>query len=265
MDSSFWFKFALSFVVGSCWVALTTVAAERHGSKIGGLIGGLPSTVFVSLLFIGITQNAAAASDTTSLMPLAQGINGVFIVTYLMSVQRGLAAALASGFGVWLVLSGILAACGALPFALSVCGWAVLVFGCYLVVEKGMKIHSHTGTGVRHTPLQVASRALFGGAVIAFAVLMGKLLGPVVGGIFATFPAMFISTLAITYRTGGAEFSRAVGKSMMMSGMVNVALYAVAVRYLYTFSGLVFGTMFALAFSCATGYLTYVFMKTRLS
>jgi len=38
------------------------------------MIGGLPSTVFVSLLFIGITQTPAAASETTTLMPLAQGI-----------------------------------------------------------------------------------------------------------------------------------------------------------------------------------------------
>jgi hypothetical protein len=54
------------------------------------MIGGLPSTVFVSLLFIGITQTPAAASETTTLMPLAQGINGVFIVTCLLYVQRGL-------------------------------------------------------------------------------------------------------------------------------------------------------------------------------
>jgi hypothetical protein len=265
MDAAFWLKLGLSFLVGSGWVAWSTVAAEKYGSRIGGLIGGLPSTVFVSLLFIGLTQNPAAASETTTLMPLAQGINGVFIAAYLFFVRRGLASGLLNAFWIWLILTAILAVAGIRQFAASVCGWALLVVGCYFAVERGMNIASRSGLRVRYTTAQIAGRALFGGAVIAFAVWMGKLLGPVYGGIFATFPAMFVSTLAITYRAGGPQFSRAVGKSMMMSGMVNVALYAIAVRYCYQWSGLVFGTILAVAFSCGTGYITYLFIKARVA
>jgi hypothetical protein len=57
MDASFWIKLFLGFIVGSIWVTLTTVSAERFGSKVGGLIGGLPSTVVIALLFIGLTQS----------------------------------------------------------------------------------------------------------------------------------------------------------------------------------------------------------------
>ncbi|MCP4683701.1 MAG: DUF3147 family protein [Desulfobacterales bacterium] len=35
----------LSFVVGGLWVAGTTFIAEYFGTKIGGIIGGLPSTI----------------------------------------------------------------------------------------------------------------------------------------------------------------------------------------------------------------------------
>ena len=265
MDSAFWFHVALSFAVGSGWVTLSTIAAEKYGSMIGGLISGLPSTVFVSLLFIGITQTPVAASDTTTLMPLIQGINGIFIVIYLLCVRRGLAAGLLNGFLVWLILTGALTATGVRNFGLSVCGWVLLLLGSCLVVGRGMKIPSHGKILVRYTPAQVIFRAVFGGAVIALAVWMGKALGPVYGGIFAAFPATFLSTLTITYRTGGAEFSRAVGKSMVMSGMVNVGLYAIVVRYLYLWMGLATGTAVALVCSCAVGYLTYLFMKTRLS
>ena len=101
--------------------------------------------------------------------------------------------------------------------------------------------------------------------MIAFAVFMGKIGGPVYGGIFATFPAMFLSTLVITYRAGGAEFSRAVAKSLFVSGIINVVLYAIAVRYLYVWFGLAYGTAGALVFCGVTGYLTYLFMKARLS
>lgn len=263
MDSIFWYKLALSFVVGSGWVALSTVAADRYGSKIGGLIGGLPSTVFVSLLFIGFTQTPLVASETTTLMPVTQGINGIFIIVYLLLVKRGLVAGLLSALGAWFILAGCIAAIGIQHFWVSLCGWALCFLGCYVMVERVMKIPARGEMNIRCTLPQVGLRALFGGAVIAFAVWAGKILGPAYAGIFATFPAMFFSTLAITYRTGGPEFSRAVGKAMMMSGMVNVALYAIAVRYLYIWCGLIQGTTLALIFSCGTGYLAYLFMRTR--
>ena len=74
-----------------------------------------------------------------------------------------------------------------------------------------------------------------------------------------------ISTIIITHRTGGMEFSRAVAKALMVSGLINVVLYAIAVRYLYVWMGLVYGTAIALLFSCITGYLTYLFIRGRLS
>jgi hypothetical protein len=265
MDAAFWWKLGLSFVVGSGWVALTTVAAERYGSTIGGLIGGLPSTVFVSLLFIGFTQTPLVASETTTLMPLTQGINGIFIIVYLLLARRGLAAGLVGALGVWVMLAGLIAAIGIQYLWVSLCGWALCAVSCYLVVERGMNIPSRGEARVHCAFSQGVLRALFGGAVIAIAVWTSKLLGPSVGGILATFPATFFSTLAITYRTGGAEFSRAVGKSMMMSGMANAALYAIAVRYLYVWYGLISGTILALIFSCVTGSVTYLFMRTRSS
>jgi len=265
MDFTFWLKVALGLLVGSCWVALTTVAADRYGSKIGGLIGGLPSTVLVSLLFIGVTQSAAAASSTTTLMPLAQGINGLFVVSYLFLVPRGAVAGFGGAFVIWLVLSAALATLGMCPFAVSVCGWALLVVACFFAVEKAMIIPSRGRIELRCPAGQVVLRALFGGAVITSAVVIARLLGPAIGGIFAAFPAVFVSTLVITYRSGGVDFSRAVGKSMMMSGLVNVTLYVVAARYLYARHGLICGTVFAVLLSSATAWLTYAFVKTRLS
>lgn len=85
------------------------------------------------------------------------------------------------------------------------------------------------------------------------------------GGIFATFPGMFISTLIITYLSGGSDFSRAIAKSMMVSGTVNVGFYAIAIRYTYPIMGLLFGTIVALLFSCLTGYATYLFISKKVA
>jgi uncharacterized membrane protein (GlpM family) len=265
MESTFWYKLLLSFVVGSAWVTLSTIAAERYGSKMGGLIGGLPSTAVVALLFIGLTQTPLVASEATTIMPFAQGLNGIFILVYLLLVRRGLLQGLLGALLVWFSLASVLIATGIRHFWVSVASWMLLVVSCYLAVERCMKIPSQGKVSIRCTSSQIAFRALFGGAVIAFAVFMGKLGGPLYGGIFATFPAMFLSTLVVTYRTGGAEFSRAVAKALMVSGLINVALYAMAVRYLYAWLGLTYGTGLALVFSCGTGYFTYLFMRAKLS
>ncbi|MBN1224817.1 MAG: DUF3147 family protein, partial [Candidatus Aminicenantes bacterium] len=53
MTKIFLIKLVLSFFVGGAWVAAATLIADKYGTKIGGIIIGLPSTLLVSLFFIG--------------------------------------------------------------------------------------------------------------------------------------------------------------------------------------------------------------------
>jgi uncharacterized membrane protein (GlpM family) len=263
MDSAFFLKLALSFLVGSVWVTLSTLAAEKYGSIVGGLIGGLPSTVVVALLFIGLSQSPLAASAATTVIPLTQGFNGIFLVSYLVLTTRGLKAGLLGALAVWFVQAALLLVIGLRSFMISLAGWFVLAAGCILIVEKAMNIPSRKGIKIRHTSFQILLRALFGGAVIAFAVFMAKVGGPSFGGVFSTFPAMFLSTLIITYHDGGADFSRAVAKSLMISGEVNIVLYAVLARFLFRAWGLALGTSIALLSCLGSGYLLYLCLKRR--
>ena len=48
MTDTFILKLALSFLIGGLWITVASVAAERLGSKIGGVIAGLPSTAVVA-------------------------------------------------------------------------------------------------------------------------------------------------------------------------------------------------------------------------
>jgi uncharacterized membrane protein (GlpM family) len=265
MDASFWLKLLLGFIVGSIWVTLTTISAERFGSKVGGLIGGLPSTVVIALLFIGITQSPEVASQTTTVMPLAQGLNGLFVITFMFFITRGLWVSLLCALLLWFLQSTLLYLLDIQLFWVSILGWLILLVFCYVGVEKWMKVSSQGRLAISFPPVQLLWRALFGGGVIALAILMGKIGGPLLGGIFGSFPAMFLSTLVITFNSAGPGFSRSVGKSLLISGLVNVPLYEIMVRLLYPTVGLGLGTLLALVFSLGTGYLTFIFMKTRLS
>ncbi|PWB50190.1 MAG: hypothetical protein C3F13_17130 [Anaerolineales bacterium] len=265
MDASFWLKISLSFVVGSLWVTLTTLSAERFGSKVGGLIGGLPSTVVIALLFIGITQSPAIAAEATTSMPLAQGLNGLFVLVFILIIRRGLSAALITSLLVWFINATILYLLDLQSFLVSLAGWLILLAFSYLAVERWMRISSQGKQTISYQPSQLVWRALFGGSVISLAVIMGKLGGPLLGGIFGSFPAMFLSTLVITARTGGGDFSRSVGKSMLVSGLINVPIYEIMVRALYPSIGLGWATLISLLGSMATGYLTYRFITTRMT
>jgi len=265
MDASFWLKLILGFFVGSLWVTLTTLSAERFGSKVGGLIGGLPSTVVIALLFIGITQSPEVAAQATTIMPLAQGLNGLFVLIFMHFIPRGLRVGLLSALLLWFFQSTLLYLADIQYFWVSLLGWLILLVICYLLVEKRMKVPSQGKLAISYHPSQLIWRAFFGGGVIALAVFMGKVGGPLLGGIFGSFPAMFLSTLVITYKTSGAGFSRSVGKSLLISGLINVPLYEIMVRLLYPTVGLGLGTLVALLFSIGTGYLTFLFMKTRLT
>jgi hypothetical protein len=265
MDNTFWLKLALGFLVGCLWVTLTTLSAERFGSKVGGLIGGLPSTVVIALLFIGYTQSPLVAAQATTVMPLAQGMNGLFIIAFILLIPSGLKTALPISLLVWFSLATVLYLLNLQNFVTSVIGWLILLAFCYLMTEKWMEIPSRSKQGIAYPPTQLIWRALFGGAVISFPVMMGKLGGPLLGGIFGSFPAMFLSTLVITSHIGGAAYSKPVGKSLLVSGLINVPLYEIMVRFLYPMVGLALGTAIAVVLSIGTGYLTFLFMKSRLS
>jgi hypothetical protein len=265
MEASFWLKLALSFVAGSVWVTASTLIAERFGSKLGGLIGGLPSTAVISLFFIGWSQSPTLASQAATMIPIVQGINSLLIVVYVLWVKHSFAIGITAGLLAWFALTGLLVGYSLGALWVSITGWLGFGLASYFVVEKILRVPSQGCIQVRYTAIQVLLRALFGGTVIAFAVLVGKLGGPLYGGIFATFPAMFLSTLVITYYSGGASFSSAVAKSLLLSGIINVPLYALAVRFLYPAWGLYVGTLAAFIFSLGSGYLTYRFMQVKMT
>ncbi len=261
LTAVFWFKLLQSFLAGSIWVTVTTLIAERYGSRVGGFIGGLPSTIILALFFIGITQSASAAVAATTVVPLMMGFNGIFMVVYLMNLKHGFGPGLGSALAVWVILAGFLVMVNVNSFILSVTVWIILIVLCYLAVEKFARIPAHGKIQVHYTFNQILFRGLFAGILIAFAVFMSKIGGPLLGGIFAVFPAIFISTIVITYRSGGRDFSRAVVKTLTLSGMINVGLYAIAVRYYYAWQGLAVGTMMAIITAMILSYAVFKILR----
>jgi uncharacterized membrane protein (GlpM family) len=257
-------KLIVTALVGGSWVVLSTMIAEQAGTKLGGVIAGLPSSSLMAFLFIGWTQSPETAAKATTLAPLTMGVVALFNVVYALLYPKGFVLALSSALGVWLVLAIGLLTLNVQSYALSLLGLVALLALAYYVLERVLDIPSEGQRRMRYTPGQLAFRGSLGGAIISFAVLMARLGGPLVGGVFATFPNVMLSTMIVNHFNHGRAFSAAVVKSMTVSGAITVTLYVTAVRYLYPLYGLVLGTALSFALALLSGYLVYRFVRTRM-
>jgi uncharacterized membrane protein (GlpM family) len=272
MDSTFLLKLTLSFAIGGLWIVLATVLADRLGPKIGGLVSGLPSTVMFGLFFLGWTQSPSAAVQATTIIPLMGGINCLFLGVYAWLVRHGFWRALFASLALWALLAYLLVGTPHLrgaglhfnSYPIAVSAYACLLGLSFVLMEKVLKIKSVRGRRAALTPLVVVGRGLVGGCVVALAVYLGKTGGPLLGGMFSMFPAMFLSTMLVTYYSQGAQFSAATMKSSLI-GAVSVVVYSVVARYSYVPLGLWLGTLAAVLVSFGTGFVIYRWVIVRLS
>lgn len=105
MEQSFIIKVVLSVIVGGIWVASSTVIVDKFGTKIGGLVAGLPSTVVVALFFIGLSQGAKNAVESTTVVLFAFAANGPFMLIYAALSKKGLWQSMGTAISVWFGVS----------------------------------------------------------------------------------------------------------------------------------------------------------------
>lgn len=242
MDPAFLVKLVLSFVVGGLWIAMGVSLAERRGSRAGGLVIGFPSTVLIAVFFIGWTQSPAAAVRATSIIPAVFGISCLYLLTAIALIGRGLGTALAAALAVWGGLSALLVALKFDDY------WAgVLIYtACFAFAFWRLGRIPPPGADAERVrpsgPLLIAARAVFGGTIVALAVLLAKVGGALIGGVFAIFPAVFTGALVATAVSHGPGFSAALMRSTLVGG-ISVIVFATAVRLSFGPLGLIRGTV----------------------
>lgn len=265
MTDPFILKLALSFAIGGLWITFASVAAERLGTKVGGVIGGLPSTALVAYGFIAWTQGPQQAFDATTAFPLAFAGNALYLVAFAALAQRGLAAAVGGGVAVWLATQGLLLILPPPSIWLSVAVWLVVLVIAYWLLQHVLGVRAEERVRIGYTPWQMASRALFAGGMVALAVVMSKVGGPLWGSIFAAFPALYTSTLILISRSVGIHFARALTTPLMISSIVNVTLFVLALRAVILTTPLLAALAIAYAVSMVSAYGTYRFIQAKLS
>lgn len=221
--SDFLLKLFLSFLVGGLYTGFTIWLAENHGSKLGGLATGLPSRTVLTLVFISWTQGTAAALTAVPIMPIALSINALYIVAFIKWYRFGTYQAFTYAMILWFVCTLPLVFLGFNSLIISLLLSApTLAMGIFL-----LKQYPHRKLAVAEkVKNQFWRRVFIAGLLVALSVLAGKLVGPIWGGLIASFPVAYTSSLFMIARNYGIEFTSAVARTMPFGTIGNVIFTA---------------------------------------
>lgn len=256
METLFIIKLLLSFIVGGIWVAASTRIAEKAGTKIGGFVSGLPSTMVVAFFFIGLAEGASVAAAGASIVPIIEIIDLIYVIIVVLLMKRSLLFAFLSALIFWAVSSFIVLWLNLTGFLLGLLLIGIFTAFLLLYLEKILDIKSISKITVPSKRRTLLFRAIFGGFMIAFAVLMAKISGPLVGGLFAMFPAMMTATIVVTYFLHGHDFSKATMKTCLLS-LIGIVSYGAVVHYAFVPLGIWLGTLAAIVVSYSISFVFY--------
>ena len=241
MEYSILYHTIIPFALSAFVVILVTIVAERYGTKTGGIIGTLPSTIIIAFLFISLDKGVQFTSESVAVVPAEMGINLIFLVTFALLSSRKILVALAASLMVWTALTILLLYSNLTSIAVSLVLFALFFVVAFLTLDKLKKITSQNTIEVHYTPLKLLGRSIIAGTMIAIAVTLSNV-GVILSGIFSVFPAIFLSTMLISLREHGPKFTGAMAKGMIY-GSPSVVTYAIGIYFFYPLAGILIGTI----------------------
>lgn len=251
------FQIVFPFILSAFVVIIITVIAELYGTKIGGIIGTLPSTIVIAFIFIAINKGVNFASKSVIVVPAEMGINLFIIFMFSILVHKSLIKALTGSFAIWASLSSMIYFLRIENIFFSLVIYAISFIFTFFVLEKIINVGSLGKVKVNYSTKKIALRGILTGTIVTISVLLSNI-DEVLSGIFSVFPAIFASTMIITAMEHGPDFASALTKSMIF-GSVSVMSYAVLIHFLYPIYGIITGSMIAFIISVFLSLIVLLF------
>jgi len=249
-----------------------TVAVERFGGRVGGILGTVPTTIMPATMGLFATHPMDADGTSSegflrsvAMVPAGMMLNAAFLASWRVlptwlhaeDSRTTLWRCVAASLAVWALLSlaWVLAMNAIEPSveALLAIGGGTLVATATLgIVLCRHGVPAPKGTNHVTWPVLVARGVAAGGA-IAVALVTARSGHAIAGGMAVTFPAIFLTTIVGTWLAQGREVPvGAVGP--MVLGSCAVGSYAMLSGLLYPRLGLVLGTpaCWVLAVGCVS-------------
>jgi hypothetical protein len=237
-----------------------TVAVERFGGRVGGILGTVPTTIMPATMGLFATHPMDADGTSSegflravAVVPAGMMINAAFLASWRV-LPRWLHAddsrttlwrCVAASLVVWALLSlawvvGMNALEPSVEVLLAIGGGTLVATASLGIVLCRHGVPAPKGTNHVTWPVLLARGVAAGGA-IAVALVIARGGHAIAGGMAVTFPAIFLTTIVGTWLAQGREVPvGAVGP--MVLGSCAVGSYAMLSGLIYPRFGLVLGT-----------------------
>jgi hypothetical protein len=236
-----------------------TVAIERLGGRLGGLVGSIPTTIIpASLGFWWVAESTPLFRESLYAVPAGMLVNAIFLYSWRVLPRRlrvahlGLrlaAVVVVSLLGWGLCAAVLMTAMRQAPMPLlwiaSLLCVGQLMFAVWACLDNPPAPRGSRRVG----PASLAARGVLAAAAIGISVWMAGLGIVLLAGIASVFPAIFLTTMVSVWMAQG-EAVQAGAVGPLMLGSASVSLYAIVAAFSIPALGVWVG--------CATAWLLAV-------
>ena len=193
---------ALKIVLAPAFVVAITLVARRYGSRIGGVVGGLPAIAGPILFVLALDHGRSFAADAAVGTLLGVLAVMAFVAGYVVVSSRfRWPAAVAGGWACFLATVGVLE-----PVHVDAYIALVLALAATAATVRFLpRPVAGVAVGDDHPRGELALRALCALVPVAAITASAHLLGPHLSGLLASFPIMTPVLAAFTQSRHGAK------------------------------------------------------------
>jgi hypothetical protein len=249
-----WTSILVSALFAGVVATAVTVAIEKWGGLVGGLLGTAPSTIVPAGIGMFMAGGEDALVSSMSVVPLGMLLNALFLGAWLVlprwveSTSRPLLLTTLGSLTLWVMmgLTMLWTVENVLNNHLSPRGVAVVGFGLLFVVVALFNAHPHPAPkGTKLVSKQVLlARGVMAALAIGVAVWFSGLGKPLLAGLASVFPAIFLTSMVALWLAQGPTVPRGAAGPMMLGG-ASVAVYANLAMWSLPAYGIVFGSLVA--------------------
>lgn len=233
---------------------LVTVAIEKFGGFIGGVLGTVPSTIIPAAAGVYALEGDDSLTASMSVVPIGMLINGVFLGVwiilpkYIASDRLKLPITVVSSLLTWAILALL-----SLIIAREVTGGTIsemtlgmigLVMLAILAIMFNLSNRA-APKGLNKVPIIILSiRGIAAGLAIAACLVLAEIGLPFVAGLASAFPAIFLTSMVALWLSQGPQVPQGAAAPMMLGG-ASVSVYALLAMWSLPSFGIFIGSIIA--------------------
>ncbi|MBL6891550.1 MAG: hypothetical protein ISR22_05825 [Candidatus Poseidoniaceae archaeon] len=233
---------------------LVTLAIERFGGLVGGVLGTIPSTIIPAAAGFYHIDGKEGLLSSMSIVPLAMMVNGLFLSVwiilpkYVSDKKTPLLFTTIASLFTWALFAYIALSIADYSVSVDISPATLGVLGlvCLILVSIFFNIKTRPSPkGDNKVPILILSiRGVAAAIAIGSALILAQIGQPLVAGLAGAFPAIFLTSMVALWISQGVTVPQGAAAPMMLGG-ASVAVYALVVMWSIPGYGILLGSVIA--------------------